>query len=68
MLGDTPASTNGIASAVTHVVHAFATLAQGATAAVKFWDAVTGQDALDGGGEYATGGGIEGGGCALGGG
>ena len=33
---ETPAKTNGVASAVTQVVQAFETLAHGATAAVKF--------------------------------
>ena len=33
---ETPAMTNGVASAVTQVVHAFDTLAHGVTAAEKF--------------------------------
>jgi hypothetical protein len=49
----TPASTNGVASAATQVVHAFATSAHGETAAVKLCAAVIGH--VTGGGEGGDG-------------
>jgi hypothetical protein len=54
---DTPAMTKGVASAVTHVVHAFATLEQGATAAEKSCAAETGH--VGGGGDGGGAGGGE---------
>jgi hypothetical protein len=56
-LPDTPAMTKGVARAVTHVVHALATLEQGATAAEKFCAAETGQ--VGGGGDGGGAGGGE---------
>lgn len=60
----TPASTNGVASATMHVVHALLTLAQGATAPAKFWGADIGH-VTAGGGLSASGGGDSAGGGEL---
>ncbi len=50
LVDGTPAITNGVASAVKHVVQALATSEHGATAAVKLCAAVTGHVTGDGGG------------------
>ena len=57
----TPAITKGVASAVTQVVHAVATLAHGVTAAEKSW-AVEMEHASGGGDGGGRGGGAGGGG------
>ena len=63
LVDGTPASTKGMASAVAQVVQALAVVAQGVTAAVKLWRAVTLQvTAGGGGGDDASGGGMIGGG------
>jgi hypothetical protein len=54
LLGDTPARMKGMARAVRQEVHALIGLAQGPTAALKFWGCDTGQVMADGGGD-ATG-------------
>ena len=68
---DTPASTNGVASAVRQVVHALATFEHGVTAAAKFCGAEMGQVGAAVGGDAVggLGGGASGGGgmCAGGG-
>ena len=56
---ETPAMTNGVASATTQVVQALATLLHGETAAVKLCCAVTGH--VTGGAEGGFGGGSGGG-------
>ncbi len=54
LVDGTPAITNGVASAVMHVVQALATSAHGATAAMKLCAAVTGH--VTGGGDGGGGG------------
>ena len=60
---ETPAMTNGVASAVTQVVQALLTLAHGATAVEKFCAAETGH--VGGGGEGGGAGGGDGAGQEL---
>ena len=59
-VGSTPSITNGVASAVTQVVHAVAALAQGVTAAAKF--CASAMEHTSGGGEGGGRGGGDGGG------